>query len=165
MAWRLPVRAVRTRATGPVMTTMPLESSAVRKLIVNRLNEVKRTAAARRERVAEAEREYAAFLPAVAVPAFTLVAQVLSAEGYPHRVTTPGAGVRMASDRAQRTYVDLRLDTSGPAPVVMAEVSRERGHRVLVDDRPLGDGRAIASLTDEDVVQLLAGVVGDLIER
>jgi hypothetical protein len=36
---------------------------------------------------------------------------------------------------------------------------------VLVDDRPLGDGRAIASLTDEDVVQLLAGVVGDLIER
>ncbi len=147
------------------MTTMPLEPSAVRKLIVTRLNELKRTAAARRERAATAEREYAVFLPSVAVPAFTLVAQVLSAEGYPHRVTTPGSGVRMASDRSPRTYVDLRLDTSGPVPGVVAEVSRERGHRVLMDDRPLCEGRAIASLTDEDVVQFLAGIVGDLVEK
>lgn len=144
---------------------MPLELSQIRKLVQNRLHELKRIAAARRERGTVAEREYAAFLPAVATPAFTAVAQALSAEGHTYRVTTPGGGVRLASERSPRTYIDLRLDTSGPDPVVMAEISRERGHRVLVDDRPLGAGRAIASLTDEDVVSLLVDVLGDVIER
>jgi hypothetical protein len=144
---------------------MALEVSQVRKLVQHRLAEVKRAAGARRERAVAAERDYAAFLPSVAVPVVTLVAQILTAEGYPYRVTTPGDGVRMTSERSARTYLDVRLDTSGPEPVIMCEVSRERGHRVLVDDHPFAPGKAIASLSDSDLVEFLLGVVADLVER
>ncbi len=144
---------------------MAPEVSQVRRLVLAKLAEVKKAAAARRDRVATAEREFAAFLPGVATPVFNLVAQILSAEGYAFRVTTPGAGVRLTTDRSARTYVDLRLDTSGPSPVVVLEVSRERGHRVLVDDRPIGDGRDIAALTDADVTAALVEALGDLVER
>lgn len=144
---------------------MALEISHVRRLVMARLGDVKRAAAARRERVAAAEGDYAVFLPSVATPVFTVVAQVLTSEGYAYRVTTPGGGVRLASDRSPRTYVDLRLDTSGQEPVVVAEVSRERGHRVLVDDRPVGTGQDIGALTEQDVVAMLVGALGDLIER
>jgi hypothetical protein len=144
---------------------MALEASQVRKLVVGRLAEVKRAAGRRREKIAAAERDYAVFLSTAATPAFMLVAQVLASENYPFRVTTPGDGVRLTSDRSPRSYVDLRLDTSGPDPLVVAEVSRERGHRVLVDDRPLGAGQAIATLTDQDVVTLLVSAIGELVER
>jgi hypothetical protein len=144
---------------------MALEVSQVRKLVQNRLAEVKRAAAARRERATAAERDYAVFLPSVAVPVVTLVSQILTAEGYPYRVTTPGGGVRMTSDRSARTYLDVRLDTSGAEPVVTCEISRERGHRVLVDDHPFAPGKAIASLTDADLVEFLLDLVADLVER
>jgi hypothetical protein len=144
---------------------MALEVSEIRKLVMARLAEVKRAAAARRERMAVAERDYAAFLPAVATPVFNIVAQALGSEGHTYRVTTPGGGIRLGSERSARTYLDLRLDTSGQDPVLLAEISRERGHRVLVDERPLGQGRAISTLTDEDVAQFLVTAIGDLIER
>lgn len=144
---------------------MAPEVSQIRRLVLAKLTEVKRAAAARRDRSAAAEREFAAFLPGVATPVFNTVAQILSAEGYAFRVTTPGAGVRLTSERSARSYADLRLDTSGPSPVVVLEVSRERGHRVLVDDRPVGDGREIATLTDADVTAALVEALGDLVER
>ena len=144
---------------------MALEASQVRRLVMGRLAEVKRVAGIRREKIAAAERDYAVFLSTAATPTFTLVAQILASENYPFRVTTPGEGVRLTSDRSPRTYVDLRLDTSGPEPLVVAEVSRERGHRVLVDDRPVGTGQPIAALTEQDVVTLLVSTIGELVER
>jgi hypothetical protein len=144
---------------------MALEASHVRRLVVGRLAEVKRVAGIRREKIAAAERDYATFLSTAATPAFTLVAQILASENYPFRVTTPGEGVRLISDRSPRTYVDVRLDTSGPEPLVVAEVSRERGHRVLVDDRPVGAGQAIGALTDQDVIAMLVATIAELVER
>lgn len=144
---------------------MAFEVSQVRKLVQSRLGDLKRAAAARREHMAVAEREYAEFLPAIAGPVFNAVAHALSAEGYPYRVTTPGNGIRMVSERSQRTFLDLRLDTSGQDATIVAEISRERGHRVLVDERPLGAGRRIATLTEDDVVGFLVEAMGELIER
>jgi hypothetical protein len=144
---------------------MAVEVSQIRRLVQGRLAEVKRVAAARRERIALAERDYAEFLPSIAIPVFNAIAQALSAEGHPYRVTTPGGGVRMVSERAARNYVDLRLDTSTAEPAVVVEFSRERGHRVLVDERVLGPDRPVSALTDEDVVELLVGAVGELVER
>jgi hypothetical protein len=135
---------------------MALEASHVRRLVIGRLADVKRVAGIRREKIAVAERDYATFLSTAATPAFTLVAQILTSENYPFRVTTPGEGVRLTSERSPRTYVDLRLDTSGSDPLVVAEVSRERGHRVLVDDRPVGAGQAIANLVS---------TIAELVER
>ena len=126
---------------------------------------MKRNAASRRETIAAAERDYTTFLPEVAVPVVTLVAQVLASEGHPFRVTTPASGVRLASDRSPRTYVDVRLDTSGASPAVVAEVSRERGHRVLVDDRVVGEARPVSELTEQDVLDVLLASIPDLVER
>lgn len=144
---------------------MAVEVSQVRRRVQQRLADLKRAAAARRERTAEAERDYAPFLADVATPVFNAVAHSLSAEGHPYRVIAPGDTLRLVSDRTSRTYVELRLDTSGPSPGVVAEVSRERGHRVLVDERPLSEGAAVSSLTDEHVLAALVEAIGDLIER
>ena len=144
---------------------MPLDVSQIRRRVLGRLGEVKRAAVARHEQVVEAERAYQVFLAEAAHPVFMSVAQSLSAEGYPYRVLTPGETVRLVSERANRTYVDVRLDTSGQAPVVMAEVCRERGSRVISDDRPVADGVAIHDLTDEHVVAFLLTAMADLIDR
>jgi len=70
-------------------------------------------AGVRRERVAEAEKAYETFLSNVAVPTFSTFAQALSAESYSYRTVTPGGQVRLVSERSSRTFIDLRLDTSG----------------------------------------------------
>ena len=142
---------------------MPLELAQIRRRVQTRLADVKRAAATRRERVAAAERAYDTFLSQIATPTMNAVAQSLSAEGHPFKVFTPGAVVRMVSDRSNRTYLELRLDTGGPTPQVVAEVGRERGSRVLTDERPLGGGAQVDTLTDEDVVAIVLESLDDLI--
>ena len=144
---------------------MPLEVAQIRRRVQARLAELKRHAAARREMVAAAEKAYATFLPESAVPVVNAVAHSLSAEGHPYRVTTPGAMVRMTSERSSRTYLEVRLDTSGPSPRILVEVGRERGNRVLTDDRVVGEGLPVESVTDEHLTTALIEAVGDLVER
>ena len=122
-------------------------------------------AAERREKVAAAERAYESFLANVATPTVNAVAQSLSAEGYPYKVTTPGKAVRMVSDRSGRTYLEIRLDTAGPAPQLVAEVGRERGSRILADERPICQGMAIEAVTDEDLLAAILDAMAELIER
>jgi hypothetical protein len=144
---------------------MPLETAQIRRRVQSRLAEVKRGAAARRERVTAAERAYGTFLTEIAVPTLTAVAQSLAAEGYPYRVTTPAGAVRMTSERSNRAYVELRLDTSGAVPQVVAEVGRERGTRVLADERVVGEGLPVDAISDEHLLETLLEAVGDLVER
>ena len=144
---------------------MPLELAQIRRRVQTRLADVKRAAATRREQVAAAERAYEVFLAQMALPVMNAIAQSLSAEGLAHRVSTPGSAVRMVSDRSSRTYLELRLDTTGASPQVMLEVGRERGSRVLTDDRPVGDGAHVDTLTDEDVLTAVLASLEDLIER
>jgi hypothetical protein len=127
---------------------MPLELVQIRRRVQHRLADIKRAAAERRGKVAAAERAYEAFLADVATPLMNAVAQSLSAEGYAYRVTTPGGAVRMASDRSSRTYLEIRLDTAGREPQVVAEVGRERGSRVFADERLVCPGVAIDAITD-----------------
>jgi len=144
---------------------MPLELAQIRRRVQTRLADVKRAAATRRERVAAAERAYEVFLTQIATPVMSAVAQSLSAEGLAHRVDTPGKTVRMVSERSSRTYLELRLDTTGPSPQVLLEVGRERGSRVLTDERPVGDGAQVDTLTEEDVLAALLASLEALIER
>ncbi|MEI6669341.1 MAG: hypothetical protein WCP29_14410 [Acidobacteriota bacterium] len=144
---------------------MPLEVAQIRRHVQSRLADVKRAAEARRDRVAAAERAYTAFLSNVAIPTFTTFAQALTAENHPYRVTTPGTAVRLESERSNRTFVDLHLDTSLPVPAVIAEVSRQRGSRVATDEHPIAEGVAIDATTDEHVLEFLLELVADLVER
>lgn len=144
---------------------MPMETAQIRRSVQVRLADIKRAAAERREKVAAAERAYEAFLAAVATPTLNAVAQSLSAEGYPYKVTTPGNAVRMVSDRSGRTYLEIRLDTAGAAPHLLAEVGRERGSRVLADERPICQGMAIDAITDEVLLAAVLDAMAELIER
>jgi len=144
---------------------MPLEVAQIRRRVQSRLADLKRLASTRRERVAAAELTYKTFLTNVALPVFTTFAQTLSAENYPYKVLTPGDSVRLVSDRSNRTFVDLHLDTSRPTPEVVAEVSRERGSRVTTDERLVAEGMAIEATTDEHVLEFLLNVMADVIER
>jgi hypothetical protein len=144
---------------------MPLEPAQIRRRVQMRLADLKRAAGVRREKVGAAERAYETFLTDVATPTVSAVAQSLSAEGYPYRVTTPGGIVRMTSDRSSRTYVEIRLDTAGAEPQVLAEVGRERGSRVLADERPIAPGMPIDAIRDEQVLAALLELMADLIER
>jgi hypothetical protein len=142
-----------------------MELVQIRRRVQTRLADIKRAAAERREKVAAAERAYVAFLADVATPTVNAVAQSLSAEGYAYRVTTPGGAVRMSSDRSNRTYLEIRLDASGPAPQIVAEVGRERGSRVFADERPVCQGMAIDAITDEHLLAAILDAMADLIER
>jgi hypothetical protein len=80
-------------------------------------------------------------------------------------VTTPGGAIRMASDRSNRTYLEIRLDAAGREPRLVAQVGRERGSRVFEDERPVCEGMAIESVTDEDLLAALLDLLPELIER
>jgi hypothetical protein len=56
-----------------------------------------------RQAVADAEASYDRFLADVAVPLARQVANAFKAEGYSFTVSTPGRGVRIASDRGATT--------------------------------------------------------------
>jgi hypothetical protein len=142
-----------------------MEIVQIRRRVQVRLADIKRAAAERREKAAAAERAYVSFLANVATPTVNAVAQSLSAEGHPYKVTTPGNTVRMVSDRSGRTYIEIRLDTAGATPQLVAEVGRERGSRVLSDERPICEGMAIEAITDEDVLAAILDAMADLIER
>jgi len=144
---------------------MPLEVAQIRRRIQARLTDLKKVAAARRERVTAAEIAYEPFLTGIAVPVLTTFAQALSAEGHPYRVLTPGGSARLSSDRSNKTYIELRLDTSARIPSIVGEISRERGHRVITDDRVLADGTPIEEVTDEVLVEFLLDAMAELIER
>ena len=142
-----------------------MEIVQIRRRVQVRLADIKRAAAERRERVASAERAYESFLANVATPTVTAVAQSLSAEGYAYKVTTPGKAVRMVSDRSGRTYLEVRLDTTGAEPQLVAEVGRERGSRVLADERPICQGMGIEAVTDEDLLAAILDAMAELVER
>lgn len=144
---------------------MPLELAQIRRRVQTRLADVKKAAAARRDRNAAAERAYETFLANVATPTMTAVAQSLSAEGYAFRVSTPGKVVRLESERSTRTYVEMRLDTAGLSPQVVLEIARERGSRVLTDERPVAGGAQVDTLTEEDLLASVLESFEILIER
>lgn len=144
---------------------MPMELVQIRRRVQARLADIKRAAGERRERVASAERAFGPFLAEVATPTVHAVAQSLSAEGYAYRVTTPGGAVRMASDRSTRTYLEIRLDTAGREPQLVAQIGRERGSRVFEDDHPICQGVPLEAVTDEQLLAALVDLLPELIER
>jgi hypothetical protein len=140
-----------------------LEISDIRKRVLQAIDHSRRAAAERRVRVDAASAAYERFLAQVATPLFKQFAAVLKAEGYPFQVFTPGGSVRLASDRASEDFIELRLDVSGSAPVVLGHVNRARGSRVMASERPIGIG--VAELTEHDVLEFLVQEIQPFVER
>ena len=142
-----------------------MEISEVRKRVLETLDRAKRSAAERRARGDEAAREYDVFLSQVAVPLFRQIASALRPESYQFTVFTPGGSVRLMSDRSPEDYIELSLDTSGPLPQVIGHVSRARGRRVRESETPIGEGRPVGELREQDVLEFVLRELEPFVER
>lgn len=142
-----------------------METADIRKRVHETIAHARRTAAARRTRADAAGRDYETFLDQVATPVFRQVANVLRVENYNFTVFTPGGSVRLMSDKAAEDYIELSLGTSEGEPQVIGHTSRARGRRILESERPIAETRAIAELTDEDVLAFLLKELEPFVER
>jgi hypothetical protein len=142
-----------------------MEIAVVRQRFLLASAQARERAQRRRARAERAERDYASFLADVATPVTKQLANVLKAEGHAFTVFTPGDGLRLALDRSRDDYVEFTLDASGDVPQVMARISRTRGSRTILEERPVRPGAAIQELTDEDVLALLLGALEPWLER
>jgi hypothetical protein len=119
----------------------------------------------RRERAADAQRAYEVFLTDVAIPVARQLAGAMKAEGYAFTVFTPGAGLRLASDRARDDFIELTLDTSGDRAEVFARISQQRGSRTLDEEVPVKRGASPSEISEDDVLEFLVGALEPWFER
>ena len=133
-----------------------MEISVVRQRLLETMDRAKRRAAERRTRTDAAGQAFGALLDRTAIPLFKQVANALRAEGHLFGVTTPSGSVRLASDRRAEDFIELTLDSSGDAPVVILHTSRSWGGGVIESEKALKDPE---SLTEDD---LLTAVLQDL---
>ena len=142
-----------------------MEISLVRNRVRQCIDHAHRSATARRDANREAAAVWEGLLAQVAVPLVQQIAQALKAEGQPFRVDTPAGRVRLVSERSADDHVELALDTSGQAPMVVGSVNRTRGRERVSDEHILASGTAMASLDDERLLEFFTGVLGPFVER
>jgi hypothetical protein len=142
-----------------------MEISHVRNQLRHAIERARDRTQQRRQRVAEAERAYDAFLQDVATPVTRQIANALKSEGYAFTVFTPGGGLRLASDRGRDDYVELVLDTSGDRPQVVGRISHTRGSRTLADERPIRQNASPEEITEADLLEFWLDVLEPWLER
>jgi len=143
-----------------------MDVSELRKQILRALDDARKDASARRVTVDEASKAFAGFLENIATPLMRQAATVLRAEHQPFEVQTPGGKVRLASEHAPQTFVEIELDSTATPPQVIGRVSLARGRQgQVVDERPIAAGKAVADLTEEDVSQFLVAGVSKLVVK
>ena len=142
-----------------------MEVSQVRKRVQQAIGAARDRVQLRRQRTAEAQRAYEVFVRDVATPVARQVAGALKAEGYPFIVSTPGDGVRLASDRGRDDFVELTLDASSGTPQVLGRISHTRGSRTVDEERPVKPGAAPDAITEDDVLEFLLGALEPWLER
>lgn len=142
-----------------------MDVSELRKRILRALDDARKGASSRRTALDEAKRAYAEFLENIAVPLLRQTAAVLKAERQLFTVHTPVDSVRLVSDTAPDTFLELTMDDSVEPPEVVGRLSLARGRRGMVEERPIAPGRPIAQITEDDVTQFLVVEVPKLIVR
>ena len=128
----------------------------VRKRVRYAIDQARRDSAERRERVAEAQKNYDTFLETAAIPAFRMVANVLKSEGNLNfEVMTPAGGVRLQSERHREDAIEMELDTTADPPQPLVTITRARGSRLTQSDRSIKGSNPLARLTEDDVIDML----------
>lgn len=132
-----------------------IEVGEVRKRLMQTIEHARRAAVARRERAAQAEREYETFLQDIAVPVCRMFTSALKSEGFPFKLQTPAGSVRLVSERSEDDFLEIALDPLQDLPVVVGRMEHHVGRRLTAVERPLRAGANIPELTDEDVLGFL----------
>jgi hypothetical protein len=126
-----------------------MDTGELRRRILRALEESKNDAALRRAEADAAARAYDEFLATLAVPMLKQAIDVLKAERQNFVLNAPAGSARIVSDGSADTFLEFVLDIGGDRPQVIGRVSRARGRqRVVVDERPLATGKAVADLTE-----------------
>jgi len=142
-----------------------VEVPDVRRRLRAAIEKARRAAEERRARTDAAGRDFQLFLEQRATPVFQQLAGALKAENYSFKVFTPAASIRLASDRSPEEFIELALDDTSDPPAVLGRTSRGRGRRMTSTERVLGEGKALADLTEEDVLTFLLDEITALLER
>ena len=142
-----------------------MEIPDVRRRLRAAIDKGRRAAEERRVRTDVAGRDYQVFLEQRATAVFQQVAAALKAEGYSYKVFTPASSLRLASERSPEEFIELTLDDTSDPPAVVGRTSRGRGRRMTATERVLGEGKALADLTEEDVLAFLFEEITALVER
>ena len=129
------------------------------------LEDTRKASAERRARSEAAQVAYRSFLRDTATPVFRMFGNVLKAEGHSFTFNTPADSVRLVSDRNDKDFIELWLDTSLDPPEVATRSSVQHGRDMLSREGQLRPGASIVALTDEDVLAFLIGEIGRLVER
>ena len=101
----------------------------------------------------------------VAVPLLKQAQAILKAEGRLFSVHSPVDSARLMSDGSPNTFLEFVMDSSGAPPQVMGRVTRTRGKRTTVEERPLAEGKAIQDLGDDDVAAFLVAEIPRLVSK
>jgi hypothetical protein len=142
-----------------------MDIADVRRRLRGAIEQARREAADRRARVDAADRDYDTFLRDRAIPVFHDVANALSGEGHPFKVSTPARSVRLESARSREEFIELELDAGQDPPQVIGRSNRGRGRRMITSERPVRDGAAVGDLTEEDVLAFLVSEIVPFVER
>jgi len=127
----------------------------VRKRVKFAIEQARRDQAERRERVAEARKNYDTFLESAAIPVFRMFANILKAENLNFEVMTPAEGVRLQSERNRDDAIEIELDTTADPPQPLVTITRVRGSRVIQTDRTIKGSNPLVQLTEDDVIEML----------
>ena len=142
-----------------------MEVSQVRKRLQQAIGVARERSQGRRQRTADAQRAYEAFLQDVAVPIARQVANALKVDGYAFSLFTPGEGLRLAEDRSRDDFIELALDTTGDVPQVIGRVSHTRGSRTLFEEVPVRPNVPPEALTEDDMLEFFARSLERWFER
>jgi len=143
-----------------------MDTGELRRRILRALEDSKNDAALRRSEADATAQAYEGFLANMAVPMLKQTLDVLKAERHNFVLNAPAGSARIVSEGSAETFLEFVLDSAGGRPQVLGRVSRPRGRqRVVVDERPLATGKAIADLTEEDVAAFLVAEIPRLLSR
>lgn len=142
-----------------------METSEVRRRLLETMDRARREAAARRTRAREAEDAWDRLLPNVVAPIGRQIVSALRAEGYPFTLSLPAGRLRIGSDRSAQDFIELTLDTDRDPPAVTGLVSRERGRHVLTRERSVREGTPVGELDEQDILQFLLAEIVPFVER
>jgi len=144
---------------------MIMETAEVRKRVKDTIDSARRQAADRRAQNSQAEIDYERFLTSIVVPLCHQVAGALRAEGYPFLVNTPAGAVRLASERWPQDFIEIRLDTCGARPQVVARVERVKSRDLIAEDRPIKASALVEHLSDQDVLDVVSDALAVFLEK
>jgi hypothetical protein len=139
-----------------------METSDVRRQVVETIERAKRRAQEKRTRIDEATRAYEQFLEMSAVPLFRQIGNALRAHAHPFIVSTPSNSVRLSPERGGDDSIELALDTGGDEPVVVVRSRVGRGRRLVDSERTVGSPETI---TETELLGAVMRALEPLIER